>query len=301
MMIPRISLEQWAAFKAVVDEGSYAKAAEALNKSQSTVSYAVSRLNELLATPALALVGRKAELTEAGQVLYRHAQNLLAQAQATEQAAQFLKEGWESELNVVCDVVSPLQPVLNALQAFSDNANHTRVRIIEASLSGTEEYVLNHECDLAILAQAPLGFLSTPLHILNLLAVVHPGHALAQLKAVTETDLKMHRQIVIRDSGTKREQNIGWLGSEQRWTVSHFSTSLEAVKQGLGFAFLPDHNITHLLASGELIQLPLQIPSSRPVTLSLVQTHPEHAGPATRSLAQHLRDAFEHYSTSNQT
>lgn len=293
MVLPKISLEQWAAFKAVVDEGSYAKAADALNKSQSTISYAISRLNELLATPALTLVGRKAELTAAGVVLYRHAQNLLAQAQATEKAAQFLKEGWETQLKLVCDVISPMRPVLAALQAFSNTTSHTRIKIIETSLSGTEELILNRECDLAIVAQVPIGFLSAPLRSINLVAVAHKDHPLTQLDVVTETDLKMHRQIVVRDSGTKREQNVGWLGSEQRWTVSHFATSVDAVNQGLGFAFLPDHRIAKELAQGTLVALPLEIPNIRPVALSLILTNPDHAGPAAKALSENLRTAFK--------
>ena len=63
MKSPRISLEQWAAFKAVVDEGSFARAAEALNKSQSSVSYAIAKLNEQLPSPVLELYGRIAVLT----------------------------------------------------------------------------------------------------------------------------------------------------------------------------------------------------------------------------------------------
>jgi len=42
--MPKTSLEQWAVLAAVVDEGGYAQAAAALHRSQSAVSYAVSRL-----------------------------------------------------------------------------------------------------------------------------------------------------------------------------------------------------------------------------------------------------------------
>lgn len=96
MKLPRISLEQWAAFKAVVDEGSFARAAEALNKSQSSISYAIARLNELLPAPVLELAGRKAVLTREGKVMYRRASQLLAQAEAAEQTAQLLSRGIES-------------------------------------------------------------------------------------------------------------------------------------------------------------------------------------------------------------
>ena len=59
MRTPRISLDQWAAFKAVVDAGSFALAAEALNKSQSSVSYAIARLQEQLPRPVLLCLSPK--------------------------------------------------------------------------------------------------------------------------------------------------------------------------------------------------------------------------------------------------
>jgi DNA-binding transcriptional LysR family regulator len=80
MRNPRVSLDQWLTFKTVVDSGSYAMAAQALNKSQSSISYAIGRLNMQLPQPVLILEGRKAVMTDAGQVLYRHAEQLLNQA-----------------------------------------------------------------------------------------------------------------------------------------------------------------------------------------------------------------------------
>jgi DNA-binding transcriptional LysR family regulator len=41
---PTISLEQWRALVAVVDEGGYAAAAEGIHKSQSAVTYAVQQV-----------------------------------------------------------------------------------------------------------------------------------------------------------------------------------------------------------------------------------------------------------------
>ena len=41
---PHIALDQWRALIAVVDSGGYAQAAEALHKSQSSVTYAVQKI-----------------------------------------------------------------------------------------------------------------------------------------------------------------------------------------------------------------------------------------------------------------
>lgn len=290
--IPRITLEQWAAFKAVVDEGGYAQAAEVLNKSQSSISYAIARLNELLPHPALQVEGRKAVLTASGTTLYRYAKNLLDQAQATEQAAHYLANGWETSLTLVTDALTPLSKVLCGLQAFSGLCALTRVKVLETSLSGTDEAVLNRECDLAIMPRVPPGFLGDPLPTVQMLAVAHRSHPLAQMPTISETELKNHRQIVVRDSGLKREQDAGWLGAEQRWTFSHFATSVDAVRRGLGFAFLPGHRIAADLAAGDLVRLPLEIGAERQVNLSLVTVSPAHAGPATRALAKILLAQF---------
>src|SRR5258705_6837759 len=85
---PTISLEQWRALVAVVDEGGYAAAAEAIHKSQSAVTYAVQQVEKLLGVKAFRLEGRKAVLTPAGRELYSRARVLLDEAANPERAAQ---------------------------------------------------------------------------------------------------------------------------------------------------------------------------------------------------------------------
>ena len=87
MADPRISLEQWRSLLAVVDAGGYAQAAEVLHKSQSAVTYAVQKIEALLAVKIFEVIGRKAHLTPTGEVLYRRAKALLEEAGALEGAA----------------------------------------------------------------------------------------------------------------------------------------------------------------------------------------------------------------------
>lgn len=66
MALPRTTAEQWAVLAAVIDQGSYAHAAEVLHPSQSAVSYALSWLQESLGRELLQIEGRRAVLTRAG-------------------------------------------------------------------------------------------------------------------------------------------------------------------------------------------------------------------------------------------
>lgn len=177
----------------------------------------------------------------------------------------------------------------------------TRIKILETSLSGTDEAVLSHQCELALMVRVPPGFVSTPVIQIAMVAVAHNAHPLAQLPSVTEAELKNHRQIVVSDSGLRREQNAGWLGSEQRWTVGHFATSVDTVEAGLGFAFLPEHRVLESLNSGLLKRLPLQMGGERRLPLNLVITQASHAGPATKALAQTLTAAFSSGAHSNRS
>src|SRR5690606_37321832 len=79
MKAPRVTLDQWRTLQAVIDHGGFAQAAEALHRSQSSVSYTIARMQEQLEVPLLRIEGRKAVLTEAGEVLLRRSRQLLKQ------------------------------------------------------------------------------------------------------------------------------------------------------------------------------------------------------------------------------
>jgi len=282
---PRISLEQWLTFKTVVDRGSYAAAAEALNKSQSSVSYAIQRLNEQLPSPVLRLNGRKAELTDVGEVLYRHAEQLLQQAAHAETIAHSMAAGLEAEVTLAMDSLVAVDEVVCVFERFSQQFANTRLRVLETTLSGTTEALLERQADIVVTATTPPGFVSSVLCQVEMLAVAAPNHPLiAGRTEVSELELKNHRQVVLRDSGTRREVDSGWLQSEQRWTVSHFSSSIKIMKTGLAFAFVPRNWITDELAAEELCPIPLSENLRRSIPLYLLLADREAAGPATRAL-----------------
>ncbi len=291
--LPRISLEQWLAFKTVVDAGSYVLAAEKLNKSQSSVSYAIQRINEMLPQPVLEIQGRKAEMTEAGKVLYLHADQLIKQASQAEEVARSIALEFESEVVLAVDVLIEINDLICAFEEFSQDFPFTRIRVLETSLSGTSEAILEQQADLVITGAVPTGHTGKPLKQIEMLAVAAPSHPLAQAQAVTDLELRGHRQVVLRDTGTKREQDVGWLGSQQRWTVSHFSSSIKLLKSGLVFAFMPANWIADCLQTGELQRINLVEGASRFIHTYLVTTKGSAAGPATRALGERIASALQ--------
>ena len=288
----RITLEQWQALEAVVDHGGYARAAEALHKSQSAITYAVQKVESLLAVKAFEIHGRKAVLTEAGQVLYRRARTLVEEAVALERGASGMTADWKPEMRLAVEVIFPTWLLLQCLATFAKERPETRIELYESVLGGTDEALLQAKVDIAIGSQVPAGFLGNPLMRLRFIAVAHPDHPLHRLgRELTDRDLSRHRQLVIRDSGTQRTRPGGWLRAEQRWTVSNKATSIRAATMGLGFAWYPEENIRDELASGVLKPLPLKEGAVKWAELYLVFADLDYAARDTLRLAAIIREA----------
>ena len=286
---PRISLEQWRALLAVVDEGGYAQAAAALNKSQSAVTYAVQKMQTLLGVKIFEVIGRKARLTPTGEVLYRRAKALLEEAGALETAAGSLAAGWEPELRLAVEIIFPTWLLLGCFARFAAEQPQTRIELYETVLSGTEEALLQRRVDLAIASSIPNGFAGDFLMRLRFIAAAHPDHPLHKLgRELTLQDLRKHRHLVIRDTGSRRRGGT-WLGAEQAWTVSAKATSIHAAVMGLGFAWYPEEIIRTELAGGTLKALPLRDGNERSAELYLLFADRDYAGPGARRLAELIR------------
>jgi DNA-binding transcriptional LysR family regulator len=289
----RTTLEQWRMLHAVVRHGGFAQAAAAIHKSQSTINHAVHKLQDQLGLPLLEVVGRKARLTPAGELMLRRAEQLLDQAGQLEDLAESLAVGTEAEIRIAVDEVFPYEPLACALHELSLEYPNTRVQLFETVLSGGPEMLVAGRVDLLIANSVPQGFLGEPLWRAEFVAVAHPQHPLMGLqRALTLRDLTGHRQIVVRDSALGRGTDSGWLGAEQRWTVTHIATSVDMIRRGMGFAWLPRSRVSASLAEGSLATLPLQQGALRHVELYLTHADPEKAGPATTRLAQLLRAAL---------
>lgn len=294
MALLKGTLEQWQVLQAVLDCGGYAQAAEHLHRSQSSVSYTVAKLQEQLGVPLLYIEGRKARLTPAGEILVQRSRHMVQDAEQLERLADSLKAGREAEVRLVVDMAFPTSILMKALKRFAADSHGTRVQLDEVVLSGADEALQEGRADLAITAFVPQGFLGDGLTEIEFLAVAHPQHVLHQLeRELTSNDLQRQMQVVVRDSGLHHRRDSGWLGAEQRWTVSRMETAITLVCNGLGFGWLPRHYIEDKLDAGELKPLPLREGRINRGQLYLVFGQEENIGPATQQLAQIFRETAQ--------
>ena len=289
MSQPKITLDQWSALVAVVEAGGYAQASARLHRTQSTVTYTIKKLEDLLGVRVFELHGRKAVLTATGQVLYRRGKALVEEAARVERAAAELARGWEPEIRLAVDIIFPTWLLLECFAAFDREHPDTRIEVTESVLGGTEEALTEGRVDLSIGGIVPGGFLGDPLMQVRFVCAAAPQHPLHQLgRMLTLDDLRHYRHLVVRDSGAQRSRSGGWL-NEKRWTMSHKATSIRAARMGLGYAWFPRENIREELDSGALVPLPLAEGRERYVTLYLIYADHDTAGPGARRLGELLR------------
>lgn len=277
-------------FKAVVEHGSFARAAEAIHKSQSSINTAVHKLQDTLGVELLELEGRRTVLTQAGALLLRRGKLVLAEVERLEAVAASLSEGIEAVLKVAVDSIYPPDRLYQVFDQLNRQFPHLRIELMETILSGSNELLLAGEVPIAISPSTPQGFPVEKLIQLEFVAVAASTHPLSQSKqALTHDDLKAQRQIVCRDSAVKEKVDSGWLLSEQRWTVSTMDTSVDLIRRGFGYAWLPRHRVSNLLEGGQLKELPLGVGAKRTVELFLVVTDEDRLGPVARCFVDTLR------------
>jgi len=286
----RSTIEQWRMFKAVADQGGFQQAADVIYKSQSSIHHAVHKMEELLGVTLFQVEGRKTVLTAAGEQLLRRVNYLLSEAERMENVALNLKSGVESSLNIAVDEAFPRDKLFQVLAAVSAEYPLIRIELLETILTGANELLRQGKADIALSPFTLPDNLSEDICQVEFIAVAGREHPLNLPKReLTLEELKTCRQIVIRDSALEQKKDVGWLGSEQRWTVSHVGTSIELLRKNLGFAWLPVNAVQPFLDDGSLQPLLLPRGARRSATFYLNFNDADTLGPVARSFIGHLR------------
>ncbi len=265
------TLDEWEILQAVVQMGGFAPAAEQLARSQSTISYAIARLQHRLGIKLFEIKGRKAHLTEVGRVLLADAEPHLAGFHQLEQRARSLASGGESEIRLSVDSIFPNHRLFAALAEFARRFPHVRPKLRQCTFLSADSEFSAHNTQLCVTGLISRELFVKPILEITMLAVArrdHPLHALK--KKVAAIDLMQHMLVIIEGGtvgATKRQPR----SPAQRFlAVSTIEAAIDAVRSGLCFGWLPKYRIQSCLEDGELLPLRMMVGQTRDVRLSVV-------------------------------
>jgi len=283
----KTTLDQWLTLSEVDKAGSIQAAATVLNKSHTTLIYAIKKLEDQLGISVVQIKGRRAVLTDDGKSLLRRAQSMIEQAQALEEISTQLTQNVESEIVIAIDHLCDRQWLYGPLAIFLAQNSTTSIQIVETSLSKTTSMVAEQQADISIVNFPITNYPCESFGTVSMLPVVMKEHPLAHKAELCLADLTVNRQIVIRDLGVVDNIDVGWLKSSQRITVDNFDHAWQAVKQGLGYCRLPLH-IVEQHKDINVVVLHVEYSNRYHVPLHLTLPKGAKTGPATKGLYQLL-------------
>jgi DNA-binding transcriptional LysR family regulator len=266
----KTTLDEWEALQMVVQLGSFAAAAEKLNRSQSTVSYAIGRLQDQLGVKLLEIIGRRAQLTEAGRALLADAEPLLAGFSHIEKRAQSLISG-QSEIRLSADSLFPNEKLFAALAAFTAQYPYVHPRLRQAPFLSVATEFMSHGADLCISGLPTSEYFVKPILEVTLLAVAHRNHPLSQnARTLARVDLIQHVAVIIEGDSSGEARRQPRAHAQRSMTVPTVEAAMQAVTSGLCFGWLPRYRITTHLEDGLLVPLHISTGTTRTARFQLV-------------------------------
>ncbi|HDG1691417.1 TPA: LysR family transcriptional regulator [Kluyvera georgiana] len=262
----KTTLEQWALLEKVVELGSFAKAAEETHRSQSSVSYNLSLLQERLGVALLVPEGRRAVLTPAGELLLGQVKPLLKAFAWVESRAATLREGTRTRLDLVVDSIFPRQRLFAILRQFQQRYPQTQVRLTEVLENANDTDNVQAEADVMVLTRRQdITGRGEWLMNIDFVAVAHRDHPVFQQPGpLSDEQLRPWPLIRIADSDSSRQE------THDAWTFSTIDAAIDAVLYQVGYGWLPEERIQEELAQGILKPLPLNHGVRRATPLHLI-------------------------------
>ncbi|ALR21018.1 MULTISPECIES: LysR family transcriptional regulator [Sphingobium] len=253
--------EAWAMFAAVVEHRSFTDAAKALSVSKATVSKAVTRLEQHLDTSLFNRTSRRLSLTESGKRLAAHAERILSEGVAAEEAARDETAELSGTVRLGAPMTFGLLRIAPLIAQFCKehplvdvdlHLSDARIDLVEAGLDATIRIADMPDSSLRArkLADVTLHVVASPAYLAERGRPTHPsdlsGHdCLCYANAPTPD--------VWRFSGPGQQNVVVQVHS--RITVNSGEAMLPALRDSVGIARLPDFIVGDALASGELEEI----------------------------------------------
>ncbi|MCU1496558.1 MAG: cynR3 [Acidimicrobiales bacterium] len=271
-----MDLRQAAYVVAVVDEGSFTAAAASIPVSQPALSQAIAVLERELGTPLFHRMGRRVQLTAAGEAFVAPARRMLRDAEVARAAVASVAGLTTGRLDIVALATLVVEPLVDLIGGFRRAHPGILVRINEPEdAAAVAEQVRSGACELGFGDAEVTEPTLTIDHLgdQELLAVLPPGTpaaadgvvpvgSLAGFPLITTPRGTSTRRLLaaaLQQDDPDREPTLGVV-------TEHREAIVPLVLAGAGAAVLPEPLARRAAALGAVVAS-LSIPIRRPVVL----------------------------------
>jgi DNA-binding transcriptional LysR family regulator len=290
------SLDQLRIFLAVVDEGSFSRAARRLGRAVSVISYGIANLEAQLGVSLFARQGsRRPELTDAGKALLAEARAVADDVDGLMAKVRSLHQGLEAELALAVDVMMPSTTLAAVLREFQRMFPTVFLRLHVEALGAVAALVLDQKAQLGIggpvivdhpeLERVAVGEV-------GLVPVAAPSHPLARMDRIVPGATRQHLQLVLTDRSPLTEGRDFSVASPRTWRLADLGAKHALLLEGIGWGGMPRHAVADDLKAGRLVEL--SMPEAPPVLygLNALWRRDCPPGPATSWMLDAFQDAL---------
>lgn len=283
-------------FLAVVDEGGFTRAAEALHVAQPGVSTQIRQLERELGHELFDRSSRTVALTPVGESVLPYARSALAAVESLECAVQELTGLVRGRVRVGTIGLPRALDVPGLLAAFHTRHPGVEIGLVEAGAEDVIAELHRGELDLAVAAvvgDLPPGLAAEVILRQDVVAAVRDDDPFARRKSVRLTELRDRPLIAMRrGTGVRRLveeacEAEGWARPRVAFEGSDplFLARLAAL--GLGVALIPE-------SAAALEPNLVTVPLARPIRgeVGVVWRMEGAVSPAARAFTEHARVFF---------
>jgi DNA-binding transcriptional LysR family regulator len=281
-------------FAAVVDAGSFVKAAEALGSSKAAVSRYVGELEARLGVRLMQRTTRRLSLTEEGQVFYARCKDLLADVDEAEAEITSRSATASGLLRVNAPFtygILHLAPLWGEFRARYPDV-HLDITLADRLVDLVEE---GYDMAIRIATLPSSTLISRRLASTRMVLCVSPAYLKAHGKPRHPSDLADHATLSYSYWSTKDEWPFegpeGHVSVKTRpWMHSNSGETCRAVAlAGQGIVLQPLFLVADDLKAGTLVEL---MPKYRSIELGIYAIYPtrKHVAPKVRALVDFLAE-----------
>ena len=297
-MLDGLTLDQFAVFVTVVEEGSFSAAARKLGRAQSAITYTVQALEAQTGTDLFDRSAYRPTLTPAGRALVPRARRILEGVANWRKQARSLTQGVEARLTLALDVMAPKGPLAAALKDFGAEFPMVEVALLVQPLEPTFAALKEGLADFGLVVEVadPVmleGLERRTCGQLDYVPVAAADHPLAQSRApLTIDELRDHTQLLLSTGKEVSGSRDRGAQAINRWRVTDLGLRHQLLLAGVGWSGMPRHLVSKDLAEGRLVALTLdeasagELPPTVPLSLAHLRT--KALGPAGRWLMERL-------------
>lgn len=252
------TIDQFKTLSAVVETGSFRAASEKLHKAQSAISYGIKTLEDEYNLILFNREGYRPVLTDAGRSVYQKAKELLSKNEELNQLSEYLAEGKEAEIDLAINGIGPFIEIIKVLKQFTFDNPKTQLKLSVENLSGTVEKIMEDTVDFGLAETSAWNEQLEKIRWARILfyPVCSPDFYLMQLgRTIQMSDFSNQVQVVVKDSGQHTKATAGVLSNCNHWTVNDFATKKQLILSGLGWGYIPIHQVQDELANKKLVKI----------------------------------------------